>query len=422
MISPTPTAPRSPSRAGHSSTKPTTTPASSATRTPRPGHPACRTASAHRGTRCAGRRPSSNGCGNIPRYPARDDSTWTRAIPSTSATAARRTSTRRSSHRSAHRPALINTLHRLLREQRDHPADHRDRAVPTRPRRGGGTMSEPDRRTHTHEVITNALVGRLIAAQFPAWASLPLQPVRSTGTDNAIYRLGVDLAVRLPRTPAAAGQTDKEHHWLPQLAPLLPLDIPVPLATGTPGEGYPWPWSVHQWLEGEDLLTEPAADPHRLAIELGNFLTALQQADSTGGPPPYGTRPCAHPAGTARQYGSTAISSPGIYSPTPAVYRPSSTSAAWAWEIRPATRWPPGPCCPPKTAKRSETRSEPMTRPGHEAAAGRCPSDSSPCPTTRTATPPSPASPGAPSTRPSPTHRGHRSATPAKLTRRNPNP
>lgn len=84
-----------------------------------------------------------------------------------------------------------------------------------------------DGKMHADEVSTDLhLVGRLIAAQFPRWADLPLAPVRSAGTDNAIYRLGEDMAVRLPRIPGAVPQVDTEHRCLPRLAPLLPLDIP----------------------------------------------------------------------------------------------------------------------------------------------------------------------------------------------------
>jgi aminoglycoside phosphotransferase (APT) family kinase protein len=96
------------------------------------------------------------------------------------------------------------------------------------------------RKMHAAEVDTDAsLVARLLAAQFPHWADLPIEPVHSSGTDNAIYRLGEDMVVRLPRIHQAAEQVDKEHHWLPRLAPHLPLAIPVPLGRGKPGEGYP---------------------------------------------------------------------------------------------------------------------------------------------------------------------------------------
>ena len=98
-------------------------------------------------------------------------------------------------------------------------------------------------RMHTDEVNTDAsLVRRLLGAQFPAWADLPIEPVASAGTDNAIYRLGEDMAVRLPRVDWASGQVDKEQRWLPELAALLPLAIPVPLGKGVPAEGFHWHW------------------------------------------------------------------------------------------------------------------------------------------------------------------------------------
>jgi aminoglycoside phosphotransferase (APT) family kinase protein len=145
----------------------------------------------------------------------------------------------------------------------------------------------PVHKMHADEIETDAaLVGRLLAAQFPQWAGLPIEPVASAGTDNALYRLGDDMAVRLPRIHWAAGQVDKEYQWLPRLAPLLPLAIPVPLAKGEPGEGYPWQWSICRWLEGENATLERLADPRQAAIELAQFIAALQRIDPTGGPPP----------------------------------------------------------------------------------------------------------------------------------------
>ena len=140
---------------------------------------------------------------------------------------------------------------------------------------------------HADEVDTDiALVGRLLGAQFPQWADLPIEPVHSDGTDNAIYRLGDDMAVRLPRIHWATGQVDKELRWLPRFAPLLPLAIPVPLEKGTPAEGYPWHWSVYRWLEGENATIERIADPRQAATELAHFVAALQRIDPTDGPAP----------------------------------------------------------------------------------------------------------------------------------------
>lgn len=145
--------------------------------------------------------------------------------------------------------------------------------------------SQPTGKMHADEVdIDTALVRRLLKAQFPQWADLLLTPVNSGGTDNAIYRLGDDLSVRLPRIESAIEQIDKEHTWLPRLAPHLPLAIPVPLVKGAPGEGYPFPWAVNRWLPGENAINAPLADPMQAASDMANFLTALRQIDTTGGP------------------------------------------------------------------------------------------------------------------------------------------
>src|SRR5262249_17489682 len=126
----------------------------------------------------------------------------------------------------------------------------------------------------------------LLIAQFPQWADLAIDPVPSAGTDNALYQLGDDMIVRLPRIHWAIEQVDKEHQWLPRLAPFLPLAIPEPLAKGQPGEGYPWHWSVYRRLEGENATIESIADPRQAATDLARFIAALQQIDATGGPPP----------------------------------------------------------------------------------------------------------------------------------------
>ena len=138
---------------------------------------------------------------------------------------------------------------------------------------------------HRDEVDTSAaLVGRLLAEQFPQWAGLPIAPVVSAGTDNALYRLGDALAARLPRIHWAVGQADKEDTWLPRLAPALPLAVPAVLAHGAPGAGYPYPWAVYRWLGGANAAEEPSADMRQAALDLAGFLLALQQLDTTGGP------------------------------------------------------------------------------------------------------------------------------------------
>lgn len=128
------------------------------------------------------------------------------------------------------------------------------------------------------------LVHRLVAAQFPRWKDLPVRPVASGGWDNRTFHLGDEMTVRLPSAAAYSQQVDKEHRWLPRLAPLLPLPIPAPLAMGIPAEGYPWHWSVYGWIEGETARRERIADLSRFAADLAGFLTALNRVDPIGGP------------------------------------------------------------------------------------------------------------------------------------------
>ncbi|MFF1924235.1 aminoglycoside phosphotransferase family protein [Streptomyces sp. NPDC058221] len=125
--------------------------------------------------------------------------------------------------------------------------------------------------------IDTVLVRRLVDSQFPQWAGLPLTTVDPAGSDHVIHRLGTGLSVRLPRHSGAIGQARKESEWLPRLAPHLPLTVPVPVAVGRPGLGYPWPWAVTRWLHGEVATVEALADSPGTAVALAGFLTALQQ-------------------------------------------------------------------------------------------------------------------------------------------------
>ncbi|MER7395121.1 aminoglycoside phosphotransferase family protein [Streptomyces sp. NPDC000151] len=145
--------------------------------------------------------------------------------------------------------------------------------------------------------IDGELVRRLVGAQFPDWAGLGVEPVDSAGTSNAMYRLGGDMVVRLPRVAGAADDVAKEHRWLPRLAPRLPVAIPVPLGKGVPGEGYPWHWSVYRWLPGGNPALGRAPqlglDTGLFAEDLAGFVGALRRIDTAGGPPSYRSEPLA---------------------------------------------------------------------------------------------------------------------------------
>jgi aminoglycoside phosphotransferase (APT) family kinase protein len=132
-------------------------------------------------------------------------------------------------------------------------------------------------------------VRRLLAGQFPALSGLALSPVASPGSDNAMYRLGDELVVRLPRwrpSEAAGVRLEKECRWLPWLAPRLPLPIPAVVGVGEPADGYPFRWAVISWLQGEPARLEAVGDQERAAGDLARFLTCLQAVDPSGGPAP----------------------------------------------------------------------------------------------------------------------------------------
>ncbi|MEV6847581.1 aminoglycoside phosphotransferase family protein [Actinoplanes sp. NPDC051411] len=134
--------------------------------------------------------------------------------------------------------------------------------------------------------IDDGLVRRLLRAQFPQWAGLPLKPV-GAGTAHVMMRLGDDLVVRLPRQ-ATSTDVELEQRWLPVLAPRLPLPVPVPVGFGAAPEDYPARWSVQSWLDGDHDFT----DLRSCALQLASFLTALRQVSPAGAPDGYrGGRP-----------------------------------------------------------------------------------------------------------------------------------
>jgi aminoglycoside phosphotransferase (APT) family kinase protein len=134
--------------------------------------------------------------------------------------------------------------------------------------------------------IDAALVSRLLTEQFPHWAGAPVRVVESSGTDNVTFRVGADLAVRLPRTERTQGQVRKDVTWMPRLAPHVPLAIPEPLALGRPSEDYPFDWAVYRWLDGEPFQLDRLTDPIAAARGLAEFVRCLQRVDTTGAPVP----------------------------------------------------------------------------------------------------------------------------------------
>jgi len=135
------------------------------------------------------------------------------------------------------------------------------------------------------------LVGRLVAAQFPRLAGLPVRAVQPAGTVNAIYRLGDDLCTRLPRVQTYADDLEDEWRWLPWLAPRLPLRIPEPVAKGRPASGYPFPWAIYRWIRGQPYADELIADERQAARDFARFVAELRRIEPAAGAPRGGRRP-----------------------------------------------------------------------------------------------------------------------------------
>jgi aminoglycoside phosphotransferase (APT) family kinase protein len=138
---------------------------------------------------------------------------------------------------------------------------------------------------HDDEVqVDAALVQRLLTEQFPTLADLPISRMPSTGTMNAIYRIGGELYARLPRIARGVVDLERERRWLPWLAPQLPLPIPEPVGEGRPDAVYPLPWALYRWLDGEIYSDERVDDEARAAHDLAEFVLALRRLDASEAP------------------------------------------------------------------------------------------------------------------------------------------
>jgi aminoglycoside phosphotransferase (APT) family kinase protein len=122
--------------------------------------------------------------------------------------------------------------------------------------------------------VDATLVQTLLRLQHPDLARLELRTV-GTGWDNAMFRLGSSLAVRVPRRASAAALLVKEQRWLPTLAAQLPIPVPQPVRLGIPSTAFPWHWSVLSWIEGDPADQRPIAPTE--AGRLAEFLRALHR-------------------------------------------------------------------------------------------------------------------------------------------------
>jgi aminoglycoside phosphotransferase (APT) family kinase protein len=130
---------------------------------------------------------------------------------------------------------------------------------------------------HENELeIDENLVHTLLKNQCPQWADLSISPIKSSGTDNALFRLGTEYVVRLPRIewePGSIGKKiNKEYEWLPKIAKCLDTPISFPIFKGNPSKDYPYPWLITQWEEGYNPDFENQNEYELLARDLACFL------------------------------------------------------------------------------------------------------------------------------------------------------
>ena len=124
----------------------------------------------------------------------------------------------------------------------------------------------------------------LISDQFPQWSHLDIEPVQNPGWDNVTFHLGEDLLVRLPSAAEYALAVEKEQQWLPRLAPSLSVPIPSVRGLGVPGAGYPFAWSVYDWIDGSPATQADIADQAQFVEQLADFLVSLRSIDPADGP------------------------------------------------------------------------------------------------------------------------------------------
>ncbi len=140
---------------------------------------------------------------------------------------------------------------------------------------------------HDDEIpITDQTARRLLRSQFPRWADRPVRRVRSSGTVNAIFKVGDDLTARFPLRPRPTSgdreTLETEAQASAEFARHSPFPSPLPVAIGEPGPGYPLPWSVQTWLPGTVAEDGTAADSVAFAHDLATLVSALRSVDTAG--------------------------------------------------------------------------------------------------------------------------------------------
>jgi aminoglycoside phosphotransferase (APT) family kinase protein len=152
---------------------------------------------------------------------------------------------------------------------------------------GRGPEASPVVRMHAGQLdVPAGTVRRLVAAQFPRWAGLPVRALEAQGTVNAIFRIGDRLAARFPLQPGTPAETRrwlaKEAAAAEMLAGRTRFPTPEHVALGEPGQGYPLPWSVQTWIPGTVVASDGPGEPESFARDLAEFITGVRAIPTHG--------------------------------------------------------------------------------------------------------------------------------------------
>ncbi|MFE4833562.1 aminoglycoside phosphotransferase family protein [Arthrobacter sp. NPDC056691] len=131
--------------------------------------------------------------------------------------------------------------------------------------------------------VSAAVVHALLRDQRPDLAGRSLERA-ANGWDNATFRLGADLAVRLPRRDEAVPLILHEQRYLPGIANRSPVPVPVPVHAGRPTSDFPWPWSIVRWVPGAPAVDAGPAGRGQAVDGLAAFLMALHVPAEAGVP------------------------------------------------------------------------------------------------------------------------------------------
>lgn len=140
---------------------------------------------------------------------------------------------------------------------------------------------------HADELlITLDVARRVVTDQFPEYAELPVERVGPHGTVHAVFRIGDEVSARFPLRAedplVARAALEHEAASARELAAVLSVDVPDPIAIGAPGQGYPLPFSLYGWLDGETAVEDDRSGCDVFADDLATLVAQIRDIPTHG--------------------------------------------------------------------------------------------------------------------------------------------